>query len=876
MTIAYANSTTSTNLGASGGATAAMDTTGDDLIVVAVSRFAAGTLSDSQSNTWTQVGSAVDAGNPAIELYYCDNPTVNTAHTFTYSGSNTYPSVQAVSYTGTNPIVPSQGLVASGTATATSITLSSNTPDNANSLVFSAQGTDIGETASVNSSMTIRQNNAWVSGQQMGCAVADIIQTTATAIGPQWSSASSGQRAAGMIFFYEATPEIKVSNVTAQMLVIPSVIEKSVTDTLSLIQEPFARKIRVSNFTVQVLQIENGVFETVADTIDFEQTVFQFNAIADRQVPENTINFTQEVIWTNLGNMQVADTINFTQTVRQNLLKQDLTQNMSLQSNVSWCKGVNWTPYELTDTIEFLQHLSNQGALEVSVSDTINFSQSVTDKGNTIVHVINFNQSVSVGKGYLLSSKISFDHSLDTESLFLRVVEDANFVQHAMTYYFDDGCGKKQYQQYTGEGSAAGVGPQRLTFDANMAVESISTGDILVLRNPETDDKDRIGFNRINRETRGGELNVFGDPGWAKVNTLLFTIVALADGTKSNCPDVIRELLEFFQDNLGQEIYLHDWTGTSWRGVVTTPNETATEDKNGWWTIAFEFEGEADDGSVPNNNLAITDGFSANWDRLRVMEDTLAFTQTVTVGGSIYLSVSDNLNLTDNYSGTVETVLLDDVFTAGAAVDLEGTSPGTGSSTWRAHQEYQDNGTMVANVNAGAYYPFTPQQGHRYLLQVESANVVTYSDADNCIWGFFEGISLSDIVTGSGANGEIDPTTAKAVHLMRETGGGTRNNAYRLGDESDGQADTSAWTDGTLNASPDAVLDLRIELDTTAGAGNWTAQWWAKGLISGSYTEVGPVTNMLNENVGAVGFSNDSGNTKLTTDQITLTEIKDI
>lgn len=874
MTIAYANSTTSTNLGINGGATAAMDTTGDDLIIVAVSRFAAGTLSDSQSNTWTQIGTTDDAGDPALEIWFCDNPTVNTAHTFTYSGSSTYPSVQAVSYTGTNPIAVD---ATNGTTnTGTSVTIGSATPANDNSLVFSAQGTNIGETASVNSSMTIRQNNAWSSGNQMGLAVADIIQTTAGSIGPQWSSASSGHRGARQAFLYEADPEIKVSNVTAQMLIVPSIIEKSVSNTLAFVQEPFARMIRVSNFTVQVLQIANGVFESLEDILELDDEVLVFNAISDRQIPENVINFQQAVIATNIGDMRVTDTINFTQTVRQNLLKQEVGHILGLRQSVQPCFGVSWEPYELVDTISFMQHLENSGNLTHSLSDTINFVQTVTDKGNSLVSVINFSQSVIVGKGQFASSTIEFSQLLETQNEFLRTVEHANFIQHAMTYYFDNGCGKKQYQQFTGEGTAAGVGPQRLTFDANMAVESISTGDILVLRNPEVDDKDRVGFNRVNRETRGGELNVYGDPGWAKVNTLLFTIVALADGTKSNCPDLITALLEFFQDNLGQEIFLHDWTGTSWRGVVTTPNEVATEDANGWWTIAFEFEGIADPGSVPNTNLSLSDSMSANWDRLRPVGHNIAFTQTVTVGGSIYLSVSDDLNLTDNYSGTVETVLLFDDFTAGSAVDLEGTSPGTGISQWRAHQEYQDDGTMVANVNAGAYYPISPQQGYRYLLDVQSANVATFSDADNCIWGFFENISLSDVTTGPASSGEIDPTTAKAVHLMRETGGGTRNNAYRRGDEGDGQADTNAWTDPTLNASPDAVLDLQIEIDTTGGAGNWTAQWWAKGILSGTYTEVGPLTALLDENIGAVGFANDTGNTKLTTDTITLTEIKDI
>ena len=871
MTIAYANSTTSTNLGTLGGATAAMDTTGDDLIVVAVSTSTTGTLTDSQSNTWTLVGSEALYGLN-LELYYCSAPTVNAAHTFSYSGS--YPTVQATSYTGTAPIELDKFVTEA--ASATSVTLASATPWDDDHLIISAQGTrwPIGESASVDSSMTIRENNISVDGGHRGCVIADIIQTTKGAIGPQWSSASTGRRGAIMAFFFEATEEIRVSNVTAQILIVPNVILREIEDSLDFTHEPFARKIKVTNFTTQVLQSQAGVFGSLSDSMSLSDMVFQFNAIADREVPNNTLALIDTVFVA--SNPSMFDEVNFSQVVRSSIINQVLSQPLGIKDYVQYCFSSSWASYELESEIGFLQHASNQGALEFDIKDPISFTQDASNKRHIFEQNIAFQQVVSAGKGLSPSNQIDFSHQIDSESIFLRVVEDANFIEHAMTYYFDGGCGKKQYQRYTGEGPAGGVGPQRLTFDANMAVESVGTGDILVLRNPETDDKDRIGFNRINRETRGGELNVFADPGWAKVNTLVFTIVALADGTVPNCPDVITSLLDFFQDNLGQEIYLHDWTGTSWRGVVTTPNETAVEDADGWWTITFEFEGTASDGSVPNTSLAFADEFNSRWDRLRPVTDDIVFTQSVTVGGDIYLNVEDSLALTDDYSGSADRVLLLDDFHSGAAVNLEGTSPGTGTDTWRANQKYQDDGTMVNPTNSGAYYPFTPQQGYTYLLSVAEAVVVTYSDADNCIWGFFEGISVNDIISGSGSNGETDPTTAKAVHLLRETAGGTRNNAYRIGDASDGAASTSPWTNASLNSMPDNFADLRITLDTTSGAGGWTARWEAKSLLSPNYTEVGPVTAILDESIGAVGFSNDSGRTELSTGSITLTEIKAI
>ena len=665
---------------------------------------------------------------------------------------------------------------------------------------------------------------------------------------------------------------IRVTNVTAQTLFESPEIFRSLTDPISFSHEPFARKIRVANFTVQVLQLDNGQFRVVPDEIRFGQHVAPFMVYQDRQVISDPISFSDVAVGFNIADVKLSDLITFFQTVRVSPILRSLSHIMNLNDGAAFCFATPHQAIEIIDTLGIQDHVSL--IPPILVTDFITFLDFASNTTFQEQDFIEFVQTVAVGKGLTDSDIISFSQLITTSHDFVRVVEDANFIEHSMTYYIDNGCNRKQYARFIGEGSAPVIPPQRLVFNANMALESISTNDLLILRNPETDDNDRLGFSRINRETRGGELNVFADPNWAEVNTLLFTITALADGTRSQCPDVINTTLEFFQSTLGEEIFLHDWTGTSWRGVVTTPNEVATEDSDGWWTLAFEFEGTEQDGSVPNNNLVIQDSFSVNWDRLRAVSDSIDFTEVVRVRGSIRLSVSDTLNFTEDVSGSVETTLLFHNLGAGSAIDLEGTSPDTGSGTWRAHEEYQEDGTMTAPVNSGAYYAFTPVDGFTYLATFGGAHVVTYNDANNCIWGFFEGISANDTIVGARANGQIDPTTAKAVHLMRETGGGTRNNAYRQGNNSDGEFSTLPWTDSGLNSDPDDVLDLRITLDTTGGVGNWTALWEAKDLLDGTYTEVGPVTNLPSENVGAIGFSNDSGQTELTTSTVRLLRTK--
>jgi hypothetical protein len=662
---------------------------------------------------------------------------------------------------------------------------------------------------------------------------------------------------------------IRASNVTAQILWSSTEVLRSISDTITFVEEPFARKILVTNFTVQVLQLEAGVFGNASNSLALVDEVFEFLAIDDFKPMSHTLVFTDSVVSPNWP--IVFDTIAFTDEARSSLHNRSVSQMMGLHDGAGYCFSAPWQPIEVDDVIEFEDRVSQ---LEPqNVTDPITFVDTVDHSEIDGDQFIDFTDEVSVGFGYDLSSTITFTDAIDTSSDFLRVVEDANFIEHAMTYYIDNGCNRKLYARFIGEGSADGIIEQRLTWDSNMVLESLG-GDLLALRNPETDDNDRIGFNRINRETRGGELNVYGDPGWAKVNTLLFTIVALSDG--KNCPDVINATLDFFQTYIGQEIILHDWTGTSWRGVVTTPDERAVEDSDGWWTLSFEFEGEAEPGSVPASSMSLDDDLSFNADWTRALTDDLGLTDTVHVGGDIYLELTDDLDLEDGLIGTQEITMMQDLLSSGAAVDLHGTTPNTGSSTWSAQEEYQDDGTMANPSNAGAYYPFAPVSGTVYELTCDSAHVVTYEDGYTCIWGLFEDVTTDTLLQGSTTNGNLNPTCAKAVHLMREVNGSIRNNAYRRGSDSDGAADTIQWTDATLRASADTTLDLRIILDTTGGPGNWEVTWQAKATASGSYTEVGPSTALLSENIGAIGFSNDSILTELTTETITLLELRPI
>jgi hypothetical protein len=127
------------------------------------------------------------------------------------------------------------------------------------------------------------------------------------------------------------------------------------------------------------------------------------------------------------------------------------------------------------------------------------------------------------------------------------------------------------------DGPVAGIGSCRLLDLTNPLT-------CIVLRSPEFGNKDRLQFNRISRETRGGTLVVYADPVWAKVQTLVLSfsltrIQALG-------------LLEFMTDHLGQEVGFVDWEGRYWVGVIVNPTDPVVQDGKNQFTASFEFEGE--------------------------------------------------------------------------------------------------------------------------------------------------------------------------------------------------------------------------------------------------------------------------------------------
>ncbi len=639
----------------------------------------------------------------------------------------------------------------------------------------------------------------------------------------------------------------------------------SISHDLSLASN-FVKNISVNRNVVSTLSIAQLITDTdpVDTLIAFAQQVVPLNVIADRQVPSNELLLVQTVD-TGLFKF-VEDDLALVQTLEViGPIVISIEHKMGLQQYLSHCLGAwgRWIEHDLDLSGDLARR-----AFEYSLSDTITFVQ---DGGPTqpLVHEINFQQDVSAGRGISASNTLALTHVMATSNLLNRTIAHDSMIVQAAAYYVEGPCTDKTYNKYEGTGSAAGIPDKALTFDSDFVLETLSGPKVkLALRNPETDDRHRIGYTRVNRESRGGELAVFSDSAWPSVETLIFTIVALADGKYANCPDKINSLLTFFQTNLGKEIMLHDWQGLSWRGIITTPNEVATEDRDGWWTMTFEFEGIQLDGSQGDQELAITQTLGMNADWNRSLSSTLGITDSHEISGLLFADVSHTLTLDDDVSSEKQTPIMSELFD-GVGIGLHDTAPAVGASLWACHENYKDNGTQSSAINSGAYYPFAPSQGTIYHVEWE---VRALSPSDGLETTFFlgEGLNADANSTGSTAYGAIDPTTLKAGFVMRDLSA-TQFNACRLGDNTSGEADTANFSDGTLRAEP-LEIDLRLVLDTRLGAGNWKATWYAKDILDSDWTEVRSEADLFSEDITMVGWAHNNTTTTVDLDRMSITE----
>lgn len=186
-----------------------------------------------------------------------------------------------------------------------------------------------------------------------------------------------------------------------------------------------------------------------------------------------------------------------------------------------------------------------------------------------------------------MSDTLSLTDTAGRLLVFVRPMADSLGLVSSVTAFIDEKGALCQYAPYIGDGPGAGIPasmPTLGTAKLTLTYPFVAPTTTLVLRNPQFGNVDRLSFDRINRETRGGTLIMFADLAWPRQQTLNVTVTALTKQQKDN-------LLGFLALSVGVEIGLLDHESRQWKGIIMTPDATITNNDRGGYTVTFEFEG---------------------------------------------------------------------------------------------------------------------------------------------------------------------------------------------------------------------------------------------------------------------------------------------
>lgn len=191
--------------------TGTYDTTGANFIVAVVAADTAATdytVTDNKSNgNATQAVREPTAGLSAI--WYWENPTVGSGHTFSVNRvtNKPFPAIVVYAFSGmatSSALDGTQVNSAFNGVASTSLATGSVTPSANGYLVIAGLGTDGAILVGINSSFNTPISTAFVGGNAYQCSGSYLIQGTAAAVNPTWSWTNAAGACATIAVFKAA------------------------------------------------------------------------------------------------------------------------------------------------------------------------------------------------------------------------------------------------------------------------------------------------------------------------------------------------------------------------------------------------------------------------------------------------------------------------------------------------------------------------------------------------------------------------------------------------------------------------------------------------------------------------------------------------
>lgn len=463
---------------------------------------------------------------------------------------------------------------------------------------------------------------------------------------------------------------------------------------------------------------------------------------------EDTIAFSDSGDFSGLVPASASDTLDFQQSVDvRGPIYQEIHHNLNLTDSIPSKFA------QAGDAIVF--HDAAGRVVEASISQAISFSDT-GERSNKIVDTLALSTTTSAGKGGDLEDDLGLSQTIVRLAILNRSTSNTLQFRQTVSYsllYSNTLC---QYMPFVGSTTDPNaptppslaldgpnpdiVAPFQLLYPYTGAVT-----DSVSIRAPNLGNRDRLSFDRINRETRGGTLQVFADPQWPKIQTLVLSFSGLKR-TEAH------ELLRFMNEHLGVMVGLVDWEQRYWEGVIVTTQDAIVADHHDSYSASFSFEGVLSDNNpeiVPGTSCAGTAKMakvkaarascvcipevveSGSTDNVYSAESDA----TVALGAPLYLTGAGHVDLAQaNASGTTQVVgLANEAGTPTVSVDYitEGKitksdwSGVAGTATLTVGAIYYLSATTAGRITTTA-----PTTGGQYVVKVGRATSATVLDVE--------------------------------------------------------------------------------------------------------------------------------------------------
>jgi len=381
-------------------------------------------------------------------------------------------------------------------------------------------------------------------------------------------------------------------------------LEQSVTSELAFVQtvvaNEFEREVESTLTFVGVATAVRDKFEDVESVLAFTQ---ELGAEFDEEL-ESEIAFVSDAVVEAEFHRSVSSPITFVQDHHVNIVNAEASSVLAFVQALNVAgpiyegtgSGLNLTStahgaHNIEVDVQQFMPLYSVAGIEkpASASSAIVFVQTMFNS-QTPSSALVFVQTVSAGKGAEAEHTLELEQEAIGNLILFRDLESTLNLKSTATYILERSCTEQNYSPFVGAGSGETTPPPTTmpTLGSNTLTLTwpyVTPTTTLVLRNPEQANKETLSFDRINRETRGGTLEVYADPNWPKAKTLSLEVQHLKQSQ-------VDDLMAFFLDSLGQEIGLLDHENRQWRGIILTPDAEVTYVGRENRSVQFDFEGE--------------------------------------------------------------------------------------------------------------------------------------------------------------------------------------------------------------------------------------------------------------------------------------------